>query len=64
MNQCGTNTSQIEKFTTQLKNTGDFNTAFSASETLEEAADFVNFNFKIICGDKDYLQSAIFTFGR
>lgn len=64
MIQCGADTSKIEKFITVLKNTGDFNTAFTASDTPQEARDFVEFTFKIIASNKDYLQSAIFTFGR
>jgi len=64
MQQCGADTSQIEKFITVLKNTGDFNLAFTASETPKEARDFIDFTFKIIGSNKDYLQSAIFTFGR
>jgi hypothetical protein len=64
MQQCGADTSKIEKFTTVLKNTNDFNVAFTVSETPKEALDFVNFTFKIIGSNKGYLQSAIFTFGR
>lgn len=64
MRQCGANTSQIEKFIAVLKETKDFNSAFTISETPKEARDFVDFTFKIIASNKDYLQSAIFTFGR
>lgn len=64
MNQCGADTTQIESFISVLKNTGDFNAAFNASETPEEARKFVDFTFEIIGSDKAYLQSAIFTFGR
>ena len=64
MNQCGADTSQIESFITVLKNKGDFNSAFTVSGTPKEACDFVDFTFKIIGSNKDYLQSAIFTFGR
>jgi len=64
MQQCGADTSQIEKFITVLKNTGDFNSAFTASDTPKEAREFVDFTFRIIGSNKDYLQSAIFTFGR
>jgi len=64
MNQCGADTSQIEKFIETLKNTGNLNTAFIAAETPKESRDFVNFTFEIINSKKDYLQSAIFTFGR
>lgn len=64
MQQCGADTSPIEKFIEVLKNTGDFNTAFTAADTPKEARDFVEYTFKIIGSNKDYLQSAIFTFGR
>jgi len=64
MQQCGADTAPIETFITVLKKTGDFNSAFTASETPEEARDFVDFTFKIIGSNKYYLQSAIFTFGR
>ena len=64
MKQCGADTSQIEKFVEVLKKTGDLNTAFTVSESPKEVRDFVDFTFKIIGSNKDYLQSAIFTFGR
>lgn len=64
MNQCGADTSNIKVFTDILKNTGFFNTAYLSSKTPQEAKDFVEFTFKIIGSGKDYLQSAIFTFGR
>ncbi len=64
MNQCGADTSQIEKFIATLKNTSNLDSAFSAAETPKEARDFVNFTFETINSNKDYLQSAIFTFGR
>lgn len=64
MKQCGADTSQIENFIEVVKNTGDFHAAFTLSETPKEARDFVDFTFKIIGSNKDYLQSAIFTFGR
>src|SRR6478735_1400378 len=57
MHQCGADTSQIEKFITTLKKTRDFNSAFAASNTPKEARDFVDFTFKIIESNKDYLQS-------
>lgn len=64
MQQCEADTSQMEKFIEVLKKTGDFNAAFTSSDTPKEACDFVDFTFKIIGSNKDYLQSAIFTFGR
>ncbi len=64
MQQCGADTSKIETFIDVLKKSGDFNSAFISSETPVEAKDFVDFTFKIIGSNKDYLQAAIFTFGR
>jgi hypothetical protein len=64
MKQCGADTSQMEKFIEVLKKAGDFKSAFTESETPEGAKDFVEFTFQIIGSNKDYLQSAIFTFGR
>lgn len=64
MQQCGADISPIEKFVQVLKQTGDFDLAYTASETPEAARNFVNFTFNIIGSNKDYLQSAIFTFGR
>jgi hypothetical protein len=64
MQQCGADTSQIETFITVLKKTGDFNVAFTSVDTPKEARNFIDFTFKIIESSKDYLQSAIFTFGR
>jgi hypothetical protein len=64
MKQCGADATKIEVFTDILKNTGNFNLAYSSSETPKEAIDFVDFTFKVIESGKDYLQSAVFTFGR
>ncbi len=64
MLQCGADTSQIEKFIATVKKTGDFKQAFHFSATPQAAQDFVDFTFTIINSNKDYLQSAIFTFGR
>ena len=64
MKQCGADYSTIEGFTEILKNTNDFGTAYKNSGTPKEAKEFVDFTFEIIKSNKDYLQSAIFTFGR
>ena len=64
MNQCGANLSEIQTFITTLKQTKNLNEAFNAAKTPEKAKQFVNFTFKTINSNKDYLQSAIFTFGR
>jgi hypothetical protein len=64
MQQCGADTSTIENFINVLKGTGDFDKAFTISKTPIAAQQFVDFTFKIIASNKDYLQAAIFTFGR
>ncbi len=64
MSQCGAKTEQIQMFITEIKRTGNFELAYSASDTPSEAKDFVDFTFKIINTGKSHLQSAIFTFGR
>ncbi|MFM7329432.1 MAG: DUF3050 domain-containing protein, partial [Bacteroidota bacterium] len=64
MRQCGADTAQIEQFIEVLKKTGDLNAAFTIAETPAAAREFVEFTFNIINSKKDYLQSAIFTFGR
>jgi hypothetical protein len=64
MKQCGADTFQIENFIEVLKNTGDFKSAYTTSNTPEEAIKFVDYTFKIIDSKKAYLQAAIFTFGR
>jgi len=64
MQQCGADTSQIETFITVLKDSNNFDQAFNTSNAPGAAKEFVDFTFKIIDSNKDYLQSAIFTFGR
>lgn len=64
MQQCGADTAQIQQFIEVLKETNDLGTSFKRAETPVEAQNFVNFTFDIIGSQKDYLQSAIFTFGR
>jgi hypothetical protein len=64
MNQCGANTNHILQFIQELKNSGDFEKAFANSDVPAAAQQFVNFTFQIINSGKEYLQSAIFTFGR
>lgn len=64
MNQCGAETEPIDRFIVALKNTGDFQAAYLASDTPKEARNFVDFTFDIIGSNKDHLQAAIFTFGR
>ncbi|NBV13441.1 MAG: DUF3050 domain-containing protein [Sphingobacteriia bacterium] len=64
MEQSGTDTLPIQTFIQVLQSTGDFDLAFNSAGTPGEARDFVDFTFQIIHSQKEYLQSAIFTFGR
>lgn len=64
MKQCGADTAPIDTFTAELQQSRNFDKAFSVSKTPQEAREFVDFTFEIINSNKDYLQSAIFTFGR
>jgi hypothetical protein len=64
MNQCDANTLSIESFIEKLKDNNNFNEAFLESKTPMEAQKFVEFTFEVINTNKDYLQAAIFTFGR
>ena len=64
MQQCGADTTKIQTFTNILAQTQNFDAAFEASQTPKEAKEFVEFTFNIINSKKDYLQAAIFTFGR
>jgi hypothetical protein len=64
MDQCGADTLPIQTFISSLRDTGDFKRSYEQSKTPKEAADFVDFTFKIINSHKVYLQAAIFTFGR
>lgn len=64
MEQCGADTTQIQKFIDVLKDTNNFNLAYEASGTPIEASSFVDYTFYIISSNKEWLQAAIFTFGR
>ena len=64
MEQCGANAFQIQKFLSVLEESRDFNIAYIASDVPQEARHFIDFTFDIINSGKDYLQAAIFTFGR
>jgi hypothetical protein len=64
MKQSGADTGEILKFTSALQDKKSFAEAFEIAGTPKEAKNFVNFTFDIISSKKDYLQAAIFTFGR
>ena len=64
MNQCGADVSQIHNFLNELKQTGSLEKAYLYAEVPRQAAEFVDFTFKVINSKKAYLQASIFTFGR
>lgn len=64
MKQCGANVSQVETFISLLQQGRDFDHAFAAAGVPASVRGFVEFTFSMINSRKDYLQAAIFTFGR
>jgi hypothetical protein len=64
MQQCGADVGEIEKFTSALQQTGSLGDAFTIAASPKSARSFVEFTFDIIRSNKDYLQAAVFTFGR
>ena len=64
MNQCGADTTAVNKFTDALKATGSFETAYKTADVPKEAREFMDFSFEVIDGKLSHLQSAAFTFGR
>ena len=64
MAQCGADTSEIARFADALRSTNSLTAAYEAAGTPEKAQEFVNFTFDTIGSEKNYLQAAIFTFGR
>lgn len=64
MRQCGADIAQIETFIAVLKTTGDFKRAYDSSCIPDTIRGFMDYTFSIINCGKDYLQAAVFTFGR
>lgn len=64
MVQCGADTGPIDKFITNLKETGKLDSAFQVAEVPKAAKEFVDFTFQVIDSNKSHIQSAVFTFGR
>ena len=64
MKQCGADTEQITLFIESLKTNGDLNLAFDRAAVKPKAREFVEYTFETINSNKDYIQSAVFTFGR
>lgn len=64
MKQCGASTEKIELFLDVLQKTNSFDTAFRTAATSEGIKNFVTATFDSVNSGKDYLQAAVFTFGR
>lgn len=64
MKQCGADTLQIEAFIADLKKTNNVSSSLHSAGVPKEAKEFVEFTFETIDSNKDYLQAAVFTFGR
>jgi len=64
MQQCGADITSIDAFLDSLLENGNFDQAFQVADTPVSVQQFVAFTFGIIGSNKDYLQAAIFTFGR
>lgn len=64
MQQCGADVDQVTKFIDHLKSNGDLNLALAAASVQVQADSFVKHTFEVINSNKDYIQSAVFTFGR
>jgi len=64
MEQCGADTTAVNKFTDALKATGSFEAAYKTADVPKEAREFMDFSFEVIDGKLSHLQSAAFTFGR
>jgi len=64
MEQVNAPINRIVSFCESLQQSADFTTSYSMANTPLAAQSFVNFTFETIATKKDYLQAAIFTFGR
>ncbi|GAA4415888.1 DUF3050 domain-containing protein [Nibrella viscosa] len=64
MQQSGADTTQIDRFIMALQRGVDRQQAFVEAGVPAEARQFVDFTFEVIGSQKDYVQAAIFTFGR
>ncbi len=64
MQQCDADTTGITTFIAALQNGDSFAGAYEKAATPAAARHFVNNTFSVIHSGKDYLASAVFTFGR
>lgn len=64
MHQSGADTQTIATFLKALRQTGNLETAMNEANVSQSIRAFVNFTFRVIGQGKDYVQAAVFTFGR
>lgn len=64
MSESGANVSPIHKLIDSLKSGASLSEALEDSDADNSVKEFVKFTFDIVNSGKDYLQAAVFTFGR
>jgi hypothetical protein len=64
MQQAGCNRTAIDSLFTGLKNGEDIQTALTHKNIPQAVANFVKHTFDVIDNEPDYVQAAVFTFGR
>lgn len=64
MEQCGADTNQINAFIEKILRNVSVQDSLSQTTTSQGINQFVNGTFDVINSNKDYLQAAVFTFGR
>jgi hypothetical protein len=64
MKQCSADLNEIQNFIQELSVSHNLDMAFKKASTKKACEEFVRFTFDVINSNKDYLQAAIFTFGR
>ncbi len=64
MHQCGADTTQINHLLQQIINGTSVQKALEEAGVANGTSTFVNGTFDVINSNKDYLQAAVFTFGR
>lgn len=64
MEQCGADTTAIERFLNALKSGESMSVAYQLAGTPDEAREFVDFTFQVIHENQAHVQASTFTFGR
>ena len=64
MKQIGANTSKIDRFINDIKQSGDYRDCINNYDLAEEIKDFLNFTFDTIESKETHKIAAAFTFGR